>query len=128
MVSKYSLVMVQPSMNLKTDNRAATRSWTYSGHEPQDRLSEAMSFLNDPALDMLVARLLTEQLSEVRDSALRQRLRRAAAESASIAWSTPYPLLALPELFAEKEREARSQHERQQTIQRRNRAPLAYAE
>lgn len=115
-------------MNLKTDSRAATRSWTYSEIEPQDRLSNPASFPNEPALDVLVARLLAEQLSKVQDAALRERLRRAAAEAASIAWSTSYPLLTLPELFAEKEREARSQHERQQAIQQRNRAPLAHAE
>ena len=115
-------------MSLKTDNRAATRSWAYSGLEPQDRLSNPTTFGNDPALDVLVARLLAERLGEVQDPALRERLRRAAAESASLAWSTPYPLLTLPELFTEKEREARRQHERQQAIQRRNRVPLAHAE
>ena len=115
-------------MNLKTDSWKAHRSWSYSGLESQDRQPKAMSFLKEPALDVLVAKLLAEQLTKVQDSALRERLRRAAAESASIAWSTPYPLLTLPELFAEKEREARGQHERQQTIQRRNSAPLAHAE
>lgn len=115
-------------MNLKTDHRAGTRSWAHSGLEPQDRLSNAPAFGNDPALDVLVARLLAERLGEVPDPALRERLRRAAAESASLAWSTPYPLLTLPELFAEKEREARRQHGRQQAIQRRNRVPLAHAE
>ena len=128
MVSKYSLVTVQLNMNLKTESQATTRGWIYSGLEPQGRQPEAISFLKEPALDVLVARLLAEQLIKVQDSSLRERLRRAAAESASIAWSMPYPLLTLPELFAEKEREARGQHERQQTIQRRNRAPLAHAE
>lgn len=115
-------------MNLKTDNRTATRSWTFSGLDPQEQQWEAMSFVREPALDVLVARLLAEQLSKVQDAALRDRLRRAATESASIAWSTPYPLLTLPELFAEKEREARAQHERQQSIQRRNRTPVTHAE
>lgn len=81
-----------------------------------------------PGLDLLVARLLDEQLNEIQDAALRERLRRAAAESASIAWSTAYPLLTLPELFAEKEREARLQHERQLAIQRRSRPALSNAE
>lgn len=87
-----------------------------------------MGLVREPALDVLVARLLAEQLSKVEDAALRERLRRAAAESASIAWSTPYSLLALPELFAEKDREARAQHERQQSIRRRNRTPVTHAE
>jgi hypothetical protein len=87
-----------------------------------------MSFVDEPALDLLVVRLLAEQLGKVEDAALRDRLRRAAAESSSIAWSTPYPLLTLPELFAEKEREARAQHERQQSIERRNRIPIIPAD
>lgn len=115
-------------MNLKTDNLKVTRSWTYSGLDSQVRQPEAINFPNDPALDVLVARLLADQLSKVQDDALREWLRRAAAESASIAWSTPYPLLALPELFAEKEREARAQHQRQQSIQRRNHVPVTDAE
>ena len=114
-------------MNLKTDRPAATRSRTYPGREHRDRLPKAGSIPNEPGLDVLTDRLLAEQLDQVQDAALRERLRRAAAESASIAWSTPYPLLTLPELFAEKEREARFQHERQQAIQRRNRIPSTHA-
>ena len=113
---------------MKTNNLKLTRSWTYTGLDSQVRQPEATNFPNDPALDVLVARLLADQLRKVQDDALRERLRRAAAESASIAWSTPYPLLALPELFAEKEREARAQHQRQQSIQQRNRAPVAHVE
>lgn len=115
-------------MNLKTNRRAAARIWTSTGIEPKDRPLNSTSYGNHPALDVLTAGLLAELLGEVRDPVLRERFRRAAAESASIAWSTPYPLLTLPELFAEKEREARRQHERQQAIQRRNRPLLAHAE
>ena len=115
-------------MNLKSDSRAATRGWTYPGRKHRDQTPKPRRIPDDPGLDVLTTRLLAEQLNQVQDVALRERLRRAAAESASIAWSTPYPLLTLPELFAEKEREARGQHERQQIIQRRNRAPLAHAE
>ena len=115
-------------MNLKTNNLKVTRSWTYTGLDSQVRQPEAVNFPNDPDLDVLVARLLADQLRKVQDDALCERLRRAAAESASIAWSTPYPLLALPELFAEKERSARAQHQRQQRIQRRNHVPVTDAE
>lgn len=115
-------------MNLRIKRQSASRSWSYSGRGVMDNQPEPRSFPNEPGLDVLASRLLAEQLDQVQDAALRERLRRAAAESASIAWATPYPLLTLPELFAEKEREARRQHERQQAIQRRDRAPLSHAE
>ena len=59
-----------------------------------------------PALEVLKARLLDEQLAAAKEAELRRRLRLAAEESASLAWTTPIPLLALPELLAEKAREA----------------------
>jgi len=68
------------------------------------------------ALEELKARLLEDQLEGIHEAALREQLRRAAAESTSLAWTTPFPLLALPELLAEKGREARCRYERQQAI------------
>ena len=70
-------------------------------------------------LESLKDRLLGEQIAAVTDPELIQRLRRASDESASLAWATPYPLLALPELLAEKGREAWRQFERQRAIQSR---------
>ena len=69
-----------------------------------------------------MGRLLEEQLAGVGEAALREQLHRAAAESASLAWTTPFPLLALPELLAEKGREARRRHERQRAIRNPTRA------
>ena len=74
----------------------------------------------DP-LETLKSRLLAEQLAVVRDSELEIRLRWAAEESASIAWATAYPLLALPELLREKTAQAFVQYERQRLIQLRGR-------
>lgn len=80
----------------------------------------------DP-LQVLKNQLLAGHLAEVRDSELEMRLRRAADESASIAWATTYPLLTLPELLREKTVQALAQHERQREIQLRGRAPVGFA-
>lgn len=70
--------------------------------------------IND--LESLKRRLLAEQLTTVTEEELIRRLQRAADESASLAWATPFPLLALPELLVEKGREARRQFECQRAI------------
>ena len=80
----------------------------------------------DP-LQVLKSQLLAGHLAEVRDSELEIRLRRAADESASIAWATAYPLLTLPELLREKTAQALAQHERQRKIQLRGRATVGLA-
>ena len=77
------------------------------------------------ALEDLTRRLLAEQLADVNETVLREHLQRAAAESASLAWTTPFPLLALPELLAEKGREARCRYERQRLIQNPNRVAFS---
>ena len=58
------------------------------------------------ALEELKQRLLLETARVRSDSATLSCLRRAAEEAASLAWTTPFPLLVLPELFAEKAAEA----------------------
>jgi len=78
-------------------------------------------------LETLKARLLDEQLAAASDAELRRRLHRAAEESASLAWATPIPLLALPELLAEKAREAWRQFERQRCIQERSQPTVSLA-
>jgi hypothetical protein len=70
-------------------------------------------------LEGLKGRLLDAQLADASDFMLRGRLHRAAGESAALAWATPYPLLVLPELVAEKSRTARQQFELQRAIQAR---------
>ena len=85
-------------MNLKIRNKTASRRAIFSPRDGLDDQPVSTSFSHATGVDGLVARLLTEQLTAVEDAALCERLRRAAAESASVAWSTAYPLLALPEL------------------------------
>ena len=78
-------------------------------------------------LESLKGRLLAEQLAKVQDTELRRRLRWAAEDSASLAWATPIPLLALPELLNERAREAFHQFERQQILKASRRAPVELA-
>lgn len=71
--------------------------------------------------------MLDELLGAESNEELIRRLRRAADESASLAWASPFPLLTLPELLAEKVREAQRQFERQRAIQSRGRNVLQLA-
>lgn len=84
--------------------------------------------LRETELEQAKARLLREALAERNLPAFNAPLRRAANEAAAIAWLTPYPLLVLPELFAERTRAAIHQTVRQQRIYARSRAILAIAE
>ena len=68
---------------------------------------------------------LQEHAREVSDSALLTYLRRATEEAASLARATDYPLLVLPELFAEKAAEAFLQLERE--IRQRSQGLVALA-
>jgi hypothetical protein len=47
-------------------------------------------------------------------------LRRAADDAASLAWTTAFPLLVLPELFSEKAAEASIRSQRQRDIRQRS--------
>lgn len=88
-----------------------------NGRRDVERAAEAVP-ANRPInnLETLKRRLLEQQLAAVTDGELIRRLQRAADDSASLAWATPFPLLALPELLSEKAREARRQFERQRAI------------
>ena len=72
------------------------------------------------ALEELKQRLLRETALARSDSATLSCLRRAAEEAASLAWTTPFPLLVLPELFAEKAAEACLRSQRQRDIRQRS--------
>jgi len=78
-------------------------------------------------LESLKNRLRDELLAAESNPELIRRLRRAAEESASLAWASPFPLLTLPELLGEKIREAQHQFERQRAIQSRGRNVLRLA-
>jgi len=72
------------------------------------------------ALEELKQRLLLETASARPDPATLSCLRRAAEEAASLAWTTPFPLLVLPELFAEKAAEACVRSQVQRDIRQRS--------
>ena len=72
------------------------------------------------SLEELKQRLLLGTARVRSDSATRSCLRRAAEEAASLAWTTPFPLLVLPELFAEKAAEACLRSQRQRDIRQRS--------
>ena len=78
-------------------------------------------------LERLKERLLREELNAVNEIDLHARLRRAATEATALVWLTPYPLLLLPTLFAEKTRAARNQFLRQQNVRARSRDLLHLA-
>ena len=73
------------------------------------------------ALEELKQRLLQETAWAGPDPAALPGLRRAAEEAASLAWTTPFPLLVLPELFSEKAAEACIRSQRQRDIRQRSR-------
>jgi hypothetical protein len=56
--------------------------------------------------DDLQSRLVEATMGESTSSFVRGRIHQAAREAAALAWTTPYPLLVMPELFLEKAREA----------------------
>ncbi|SRR6266566_2644480 len=74
------------------------------------------------ALEELKQRLVheTASASASSDPAVLSCLWRAAEEAASMAWTTPFPLLVLPELFAEKAEEACVRSQRQRDIRQRS--------
>ncbi len=78
--------------------------------------------MEDTELERLKRRMLREQLEEATTTELLVALRRAANEAAAIAWLEPFPLLAFPELFAEKQAGEKARIERQQLIRARSAA------
>ena len=72
-------------------------------------------------LERLKGRLLLELLKQSNDAELSAPLRRAANDAASVAWTTPFPLLVFPVLLEEKAREAWQRHENQQAVLARSR-------
>ncbi len=74
----------------------------------------------DAELDHLKSRLIKEHLIEKGNAALAPAFRRAANEAAALAWLTPYPLLLLPMLLAEKVEAVERYGARQAEIRRRS--------
>jgi hypothetical protein len=79
-------------------------------------------------LAQLKERLLAAELQRTTNLETNVLLRRAANEAVSLVWLTPYPLLLLPALFAEKALAARQAASRQAVIRARSSELLALAE
>jgi hypothetical protein len=67
-------------------------------------------------LDRLKDTLLRPLLEKSGDQHAEVALRRAGTEAAALAWTTPFPLLFLPALLAEKVKKTEEHLERQRTI------------
>ncbi len=85
------------------------------------------AFKNDQEnrFEVLKRGLLNDRLSDIWETEANTSARRAANDAASLAWTTPFPLLAFPELFEEKLRAYLAQSERQTEITQRSRELLA---
>ena len=70
-------------------------------------------------LERLKDLLLREWLNAAPDPALYAPLRRASNEATALAWTTPYPLLVLPELFREKAEAAKRYTRKQAALIKR---------
>ena len=66
--------------------------------------------------EQLKARLLGPVLEDVSDSVLRRQLELAANEAAAVAWTSSFPLLALPVLLQEKADEVHQHAVRQEKV------------
>ena len=67
-------------------------------------------------LDGLKERLLQPLIEKTSDQQAEAAVRRAGTEAAALAWTTPFPLLFLPALLAEKVDKAEQHLARQRTI------------
>ena len=74
----------------------------------------------ETALDRLKNQLLRELLASAATTRLFAPLRRASNEAAALAWTTPFPLLVLPELLREKAEAATRYTRKQAALLKRN--------
>jgi hypothetical protein len=79
------------------------------------------------AVEALKRRLLREKAITASDAVVLSGLEQAAEEAASLAWATPYPLLVLPEVFAEKAAEACFRSQQQSELRQRSKRIVAPA-
>ena len=82
----------------------------------------------DTELDRLKDKLLANELARTTNLEANVLLRRAANDAVALVWLTPFPLLLLPALFAEKALAARRVAGRQALIRERTSELLALAE
>lgn len=96
--------------------------------QPRARsLAGAARARRDAQLESLKTRLLRHHVLHAPDMSLIPAIRRAAHEATSLAWLTPFPLLALPTLLDEKVREAMQIAWRQEQIRLQSQELLSLA-
>jgi hypothetical protein len=112
------------------DNRVPTEFGPNTRFAPAIVSAPARTFRDaaDNELEQLKERLLATELARTTSLEANVLLRRAANEAVSLVWLTPYPLLLLPALFAEKAQTARRHVGRQSLIRERSSELLALAE
>jgi len=112
------------------DNRVPTDFGPNTRFAPTIVTTSASPFRGavDNELERLKEHLLATELARTTNLEANVLLRRAANEAVSLVWLTPYPLLLLPALFAEKAQAARRHAGRQSLIRERSVELLALAE
>ena len=102
-------------------NAITQRVPTRFGRETRFQLTPKVnSITRDQARSVfheLKTRLLRPILNEAAGASMRKQLRLAANEAAAVAWTTPFPLLALPLLLEEKTSEVQQYMVRQERLQ-----------
>ena len=117
---------MRTDMNTEAKNRTAGRG-SAAGLRKSRPLRIGLTSRPYNTLESLKGRLLAELLASETNAELIRRVHRAADESTSLAWASPFPLLLLPELLLERGREAKRQFGRQVAIQSRGRNVFSLA-
>ena len=78
-------------------------------------------------LERLKEELIREALGRAESPAIQEPLRKAGHDAAALAWTTPFPLLVLPELLREKLETARRYVAKQASVRRRGSKPVGRA-
>ncbi len=93
----------------------------YATFAPETHFQVKAEFraLQQTEFERLKNRLLQQLLDDLAESELNLLFRQAAGDAAALAWTTPFPLLLLPELLWEKARRAQLQKKKQNEIRRR---------
>jgi len=111
-VKKNSMKNTKTKKRLRPVPGRETRFRTPFAPELNFRATEPTEF------ERLKDQLLREQLVTENRADVLTLLRQAANEAAAVAWTAPYPLLVLPELFREKVAAARRYGAKQASLRR----------
>jgi hypothetical protein len=99
------------------DQYVPTRFGRKTRFELRPRFEPIRGDLTRSAFEHLKTQLLKPALNAAHDLTLRRQLQLAANEAAAVAWTTPFPLLVLPELWQEKAAEVHRYTMRQEQVQ-----------